>query len=338
MKLARRRGLHVLVLAAASASASLAPASAAAAPDPPTAPTAPSKAQCIAADTDGQELRRAGKLAEARDKLRLCADPACPSMVQGDCTTRLDELDRVQPTVVFQVKDASGADVSAVAVTVDGKPLVDRLDGTALPVDPGSHVFAFSAAGAAGQPPVTRTLVLFEGEKDRREKIALGGAPGAAPATAGAATIPLGETTLAGGAAPAAGEPAPASHGLGGRKLLGLVVAGAGVAGLAAGGVFGALTLSEKSRQQSDCASATSCNSPGQAQSDHSAGMTDGLVSTVGFIAGGALLVGGAVLFFTAPAPSAASSGAAQPAASASMAITPSVGPGGGGIVWQGRF
>jgi hypothetical protein len=58
--------------------------------------------------------------------------------------------------------------------------------------------------------------------------------------------------------------------------------------------------------------------------------MTDGTISTVAFIAGGALLVGGAVLFFTAHPSS------QQPATG--VLFTPSVGPGGGGVLLTGAF
>jgi len=148
------------------------------------------KAQCIDANTKGQDLRRDGKLSAARKELLRCADPSCPGVVRDDCTRRLDDVDKVQPTIVFVVKDASGKDVSAVKVTVDGQPLVDTLDGTELPVDPGRHVFTFTVAGLA---PVSATLVLAAGDKDRRERIAVGGGP--------AVTAPIG--------APAAPAPAP---------------------------------------------------------------------------------------------------------------------------------
>jgi hypothetical protein len=137
------------------------------------------KAQCIDANTSGQHLRREGKLSEAREQLRSCTDALCPSIVRDDCTRRLDELEKAQPTIAFEVKDGSGADVTAVKVTMDGKPLTDKLDGTALPVDIGQHVFTFDVAG---DKPVTvsRTLLLTEGEKGRRERIAVGGPPGSA--------------------------------------------------------------------------------------------------------------------------------------------------------------
>jgi hypothetical protein len=239
-------------------------------------------------------------------------------MVRDDCTKRLDELETAQATIAFEVKDASGADVSAVTVTVDGQPFASTLDGTALPVDRGSHVFVFTVAG---QPPVTRTFVLTEGEKGRREKVVLGeAAPLAAPEAERPAT---GSSAV---------EPALTRSGMGTQKILGLVAGGIGVAGIVSGSVFGAMALSEKNDQTADCGSST-CSSKGRAQalSDHSTGITDGTISTIGFIGGGALLVGGAILFFTGGHSSAASS-------PSGMLLVPSVGPAGGGMWLRGEF
>src|ERR1700690_180086 len=99
--------------------------------------------QCIGANAKAQWLRQAGKFGEAREQLKSCAEASCPGMVRDDCMQRLDELERAQPTIVFDVKDSAGKDISAVAVTVDGRRLADRLDGRAIAVDSGEHTFSF---------------------------------------------------------------------------------------------------------------------------------------------------------------------------------------------------
>jgi hypothetical protein len=307
-----RRGLRLAlapVVAAALASAS-------------TAAADVTKAACVTANASAQDLRRDGKLAEAREQLRICNDPKCPAIVRTDCTKRLDEVEAAQPTVVFDAKDGAGADLTAVKVSVDGKVLADRLVGSALQVNPGEHTFTFEVAG---QPPVSRHLVLREGEKERHEQVVLGAAATPAPASPPPppAALPVTPLEMA---------PAPASTGgLGGQKTLGLVLGGVGVAGLAVGGVFGALTASAISAQKNDCASATNCSNFAQAQSDHSTWSTDGTISTAAFIAGGALVAVGAVLFFTAKRP------AEQPAAT-SLVVTPSVGPQSAGMLLKGAF
>jgi hypothetical protein len=274
---------------------------------------------CIAANRDAQELRRENKLVDAKKKLLACADPSCPAVVNHDCTIWLSEVDGLQPTIVIDAKDSSGQDVSAVQVTVDGHPLAEKLDGTALAVDPGVRVFAFTVAGG---PPLTRSLRINEGEKNRRVEIVMSapGAPPDAPAT-----------TLA---APPQVSPlpaAPAGDEVHAQRVVGVVAAGVGVAGIVIGSAFAASTLSEASRQQTDCASAASCANPVQAASDHSAGAMDRAISTVSFIAGGTLIAGGVLLFLTAHAPSA-------PSPTTGMLAVPALGPGGGGLLLKGSF
>jgi hypothetical protein len=118
---------------------------------------------------------------------------------------------------------------------------------------------------------------------------------------------------------------------MGTQKVLGLTTAGVGVAGIAVGSVFGLLAMSAFNQQKTDCAMSTSCNNPGAAQTDHSTMNTDGAISTAGFIAGGALLVTGAVLFFTghSDAPSAPQAG---------WAVAPLVGREGCGLAVGGTF
>jgi hypothetical protein len=275
-----------------------------------TSPAAadPTKAQCATANASGQDLRRDGKLTEAREQLRMCSDPKCPAVVRVDCAKRLDELEGAQPTIVFDAKDGAGADITVVKVSVDNRPLAEKLDGSALPIEPGEHSFTFEVAG---QTPVTQHIVVKEGEKGRHEKIVIGAPPPAPPPPP---------------------PPPPPAEGLGTQRILGIVGGGVGVAGIAVGSVFGLLTASAISKQKSDCASSTNCANAAQAASDHSTWTTDGTISTIAFIAGGALLAGGAIVFFTA-----GHAGTEQPAATGLM-LVPSAGPGGGGMLLKGEF
>ncbi len=284
------------------------------------------KAECVDANTTGQRLRHDGKLSAAREQLRKCADPSCPEMVRDDCTQRLDEVEHMQPTIVFVAKDAAGNDLSSVSVTVDGHPLADKLDGAELPVDPGQHVFSFAAAGCA---PVTKTLVVAAGEKGRRESVAMGGGAPASPVAAGTQTQ---------GSGPNPEQPPPGAatgpssgNGMGTQRILGLTSAGLGVLGVAVGSIFGLMASSAWSAQKTDCASAADCPRHDQAVSDHSRMSTDATISTVGFVAGGVLLAAGAALFFTAP-------GATAPS-QARLVVSPApVGREGGALTLVGRF
>jgi hypothetical protein len=287
------------------------------------------KDQCVDANGKAQDLRRDGKLSAAREQLQQCASAACPGIVRDDCAKRLDDLDKVQPTIVFDVKDAAGHDVVAVSVQMDGRALADKLTGSALLVDPGEHVFVFTAPG---QPAVTQTFVLKEGDKERREAIVIGSAPTSGGQPAGASSSPT--TPSDGASSPDAGRDradAGTAHGMGTRKILGLVLAGAGVGGIALGSAFGVMTLSAVSDQKTDCPSSSNCPHPDQASSDHKSALNDRTVSTVSFIAGGVLLVGGAALFLTGGTPT------VSPSAS-KVLLVPSVGQFGGGMLMVGRF
>jgi hypothetical protein len=265
---------------------------------------AATKAECVKANADGQAATLDGKFSLARDLLRKCTVDTCPRLVRSDCVERINALDRVQPTIVFDVKDGSGADIVNVAVTVDGAPLLDRLSGVAVPIDPGEHEVVLTAPSEA---PVKRKIVIKEGEKDRRERVVIGSPP---PPVAVAA------------------PPPPA--GLGTAKVLGLVSGGVGVGAIIVGSIFGAQTFSAVSDQAKVCGGpGAACSNHSQAVTDHTTASTDAVVSTVAFVAGGVLLAGGAALFFASRPPDARTSW---------LELVPTMGTRGGGLGLRGEF
>ncbi|HEX3346395.1 MAG TPA: hypothetical protein VHS09_17545, partial [Polyangiaceae bacterium] len=108
-----------------------------------TTALADEKAVCLDASLKGQTLRNADKLLEARDQFRICAQLQCPSVVQTDCASWLDAVEKNLPTVVLTAKDGAGAALIDVRVTVDGAPLTASLDGRSIPMNPGPHSFHF---------------------------------------------------------------------------------------------------------------------------------------------------------------------------------------------------
>jgi hypothetical protein len=260
------------------------------------------KSQCVDADTRAQSLRREKKLGAAREQLRICSDPACPKMVRDDCAQRTNDLNAAEPTIVFVAKDGSGADLLAVHVTMGGHLFAEKLDGSALPVDPGEHDFTFDSAG---QPSVTRHLVLHEGERGRRETIVIGKAPPSTP------------------------PPVAESHPGRGQRVAGVVVGALGVVGVGVGAVFGAMASSDFSHQKSDCPAA-GCPNHAQAVTDHDGATSAANGSTIGFISGGVLVAGGIALFVTAPKGTLTTGSALQ--------LAPTVGAGGAGMLLRGTF
>lgn len=251
------------------------------------------KAQCVDADTNAQSLRRDGKFTEARATLAVCSDSQCPALVRDDCTRQLDALAQEQPTVVFDAKDPGGTDLTAVRVSVDGRQVTEKLDGTPLSVDRGEHAFTFVTDG---HPPVILTLVIKDAEKQRR------------------VTVTVGEGVE---------QHKPQPRDSGAQRTVGLVVGGAGAIALGVGTIFGALAASSWSSTKSDCDGAGNCPSYSRAIANHNATVSDATISTIGFIAGAALLGTGAALFFTAPH-------------SADTSAAVGIGP--GTVVFAGRF
>jgi hypothetical protein len=266
----------------------------------------PTKNECIDANETAQSLRKSGKVVEAEQKLRVCVAASCPGPVRDDCAQRLTEVRSATPTIVFVVKDEADQDLGAVRVTMDGAPLVAELDGTAIALDPGEHRFVFEADGRVREE---RTLLMHEGEKDRHERIVLARNPVIA-------TPPVNE--------PVAVEPPPVSNG-NPRRIAGIAVGAAGAVGVVIGSVFGIVSKSTYDHAfTTECAgSANGCKGIGQA--DGQTAFHQATVSTVAFVAGGVLLGGGALLYFTAPR---------GPA----VTVSPSVGAGTAGLAVRGRW
>jgi hypothetical protein len=214
----------------------------------------------------------------------------------------MTELERAAPTIVFAAKGPNGNALRAVQITMDGARLADHLDGSALIVDPGEHVFALAADGYT---TVSKKLVVREGVKGRKEIVMLVSAT-PAPAT---------ETEPVPAAAPAAvAKPeSPRSESSGsGQRTIAYFLGGAGIVSLTVGTYFG--FYSKSTYDAANCPLGASCK---QENVDSARGQAD--VSTITFVLGGALLAGGVVLFLTAPKDGAVS-------------VQPSAGPSSAGI------
>jgi len=259
----------------------------------------PTKAECIAANEKGQDLRRANKLTAARAQLVTCIATSCPGPVREDCAQRITEIDAVMPAIVFEAKDGAGNDLAAVRVTLDGQPFTDRLDGRALPVDPGEHRFIFQAEG---RRMVAKQIIIRERDKTRHEKIVMvadtSTEPEPPPAPTTSATIPTSPPP------PAAPDTPPS----GGRpiKPIVLVAGGVGVVGLAVGVITGLMAGSSHSSLTNEC-NGNSC--PTSAQSDLDSFHSMKTISTIGYVVGAVGLIGAGVLYFTTGKTSAPTTG-----------------------------
>jgi serine/threonine-protein kinase len=83
-------------------------------------------------------------------------------------------------------------------------------------------------------------------------------------------------------------------------KKVGLGLGVAGVVGLGVGSVFGLRAMSINDDAKGHCPQSPRCNDPEGPELTRDA-QSAATVSTIAFVAGAALLVGGAILWFTAP-------------------------------------
>jgi hypothetical protein len=195
-----------------------------------------------------------------------------------------------------------------VRLTIDAVPETKSLDGLTIrrgteavpltllgmevPVDPAVYEVV---ASAPGYLPYRTTVTMNAAEPKQAIQVPAleidPSAPDPAPATAEAE--------------PAAREQEPektsAPRGRT-QRTVGLVLGGVGLVGLGLGTVFGLVAIDENNQAiAAGCAGATCPPGSGATLSD--AALDHATLSTVFFIAGGAILATGAVLYFTAPRP-----------------------------------
>ncbi|MGD0527039.1 MAG: hypothetical protein ABSE49_17980 [Polyangiaceae bacterium] len=275
------------------------------------------KAQCFDAASQGQTLRDAHKLLQARDQLRICASQSCPAQVQKDCSSWLDAVEQGLPTVVISAKDGSGKDLIDVAVTVDGQPFAAKVTGDAIAIDPGSHTFHFQTADGTGSD---QQVLVREGVKNQTVDVTF-----ATPAAPGAPAAPATPASTAPGLpqVPPAADTAPGQGSA--WKTVGWIAGGVGVVALGVGSVFGAMAISDKNNAHCD---ATNACDAGPLSSARSAST----VSTIGVIAGGVLVAGGLTLVLVAPKAS------HPPDAVGLLRVAPLVGPGQAGAALTGSW
>ncbi|AKV04640.1 hypothetical protein AKJ09_11303 [Labilithrix luteola] len=191
-------------------------------------------------------------------------------------------------------------------VLVDGTELSMASLGVALPQDPGPH----------------RIVVRAPDHKDREFSLTL------AERAAQTQALELGEVVdtppLAPGPAPAAASAPPsaperehAETGSETTRAVGWALTVAGGVGLVVGGVTGVLTIGRKNTTDEHC-NTTGCDSEGFDASKE--GRTLGTVSTVAFVAGAALAVGGVSILLFAPKPRARGE-AVSPASSLRLGV-----------------
>jgi hypothetical protein len=202
---------------------------------------------------------------------------------------RRDALGKRVPRLTLRLGEGapSGTTVRRDEVELGGASL-----GTALPVDPGKHVVTIRAPGRK-----TRTVTIEIGEGDRKEVDVLPGPEGEDEATGSGGGI--------------------------GKRAIGFVVGGVGVAGLVTGLATGIAVLQKKSTADDHCPN-KSCDQTGYDAVQ--AGRTLGPVTTVMLVVGLAGVSVGTTLVLLGDGKK------------GEVALVPSVGPRSGGVAMVGRW
>lgn len=193
--------------------------------------------------------------------------------------TARERADKLEPRLI---KLTIGAKDHDLEVKLDGSPLDAAVLGTAVPVDPGKHTVE---ASAKGKKPWSTTIEVSE-----KNKVA-------------SLDIPALEDEPV--SSPPANENKPKVEGPGddgggsNMKIIGIAVGAAGLAGIGVGSFFGLRTSSKWKEAKTHCNTSYECDATGVDLTDQA--RSSGNIATLGFVAGGALLIGGVVLFLTAP-------------------------------------
>jgi hypothetical protein len=278
---------------------------------PALAQTGGSKAAAEALFTEGRSLAQAGKCDEAIPKFQASQklDPGVGTLLNlAECYEQVGKTasawaeyrevislarlagskDReelamqkakaIEPKLSRLAIKVSG-DASGMSITRDGEALEAAELGVAIPVDPGNHVIE---ASAPGKQKFSQTV---EVGKDADSKVV---------------EIPALADGGEAGPGPGGGDqPASSSSDGSTQRTIGLVMGGAGIVGVGVGAFFGLSASSKWSDAKDKCSDYPyGCGSDGVSLADDA--KSAGTISTIGFIAGGVLLAGGAALYFTA--------------------------------------
>jgi hypothetical protein len=234
------------------------------------------------ADCYEQNGQTASAWAEFRDAAAFAARKRDPR--EKVAKKRADALEPSLAHIVI----AARANVEKLTIARDGVPLTSAVLGTPIPIDPGPHALQASAPGYRSWETKITVLPAKTTHVD---------VPTLEAVEPTATTTPA-LRTIEGPPPP----PPPREDGPSVQKIGGLAAIGLGVVGVGLGSFFG---LSAKSKfdaafADGHCRSdGDTCDAAGLSQRRDAVGQAT--MSTIAFVAGGALLVGGAVLYLTAP-------------------------------------
>jgi hypothetical protein len=240
----------------------------------------------------GECYERTGRNASAWLAFREAAARAAAAGKKDAENAALERASRIAASMSrLTIRVTEAATMQGVEVRRDGIPLKAAEIGAASPLDPGTHVVE---AVAPGHRTWTARVVLASSGNTE-------------------VTVPPLELVAPGQEnTPPPPPPAPEEPSSS-RRTIGLLVAGGGLAFLGVGTAFGIMAGSTNAEALDNCntqVEPTRCTQRGLDLTDDA--RTQAFLSTIFVIAGGAAVVGGTVLFVTAPvkvAPTASTTG-----------------------------
>ncbi|MGD0675130.1 MAG: hypothetical protein ABSC94_06900 [Polyangiaceae bacterium] len=264
---------------------------------------------CAEPYVQGQVLRNAHKLLEAREVLRVCARSSCKDFIVQDCSAWLDSVEANLPAVVPLAMEADGKVAPDVAIDLDGVSLAGPFDGRSFDVDPGPHTFVFRAGDGR---TVARALVIREGDKSVHivatfAQTAAEKDQATARPTLPAVEIPPPHTVSSASDAPARPSgPRPSVERSARRPSTAAIpnwvapaLGGLGAAGIGASAFFGMEALSEKNAAEGEGCRGNVCPGPASGHELKIAGRSATLAN-VFFGVGGAFAVSGVFVWIIA--------------------------------------
>jgi hypothetical protein len=114
---------------------------------------------CVSTYNKAQVRQQSGDLVAASRLYEKCSAAACGPDLWRACLAREIQLHSEVPSVVLAVSAHDGEPLVNVQVKMDGRLLTSRLDGLALPINPGTHAFAFAANDEAFVPQIVNLQV-----------------------------------------------------------------------------------------------------------------------------------------------------------------------------------
>ena len=245
-----------------------------------------------------------------REEVASKAPPAF-KRAHDDAEKELKDLEPRIPSI--QVTVTGAAAPTNLVVLMDAKPVPTALVGIPRPVNPGKHAFSATATGFAAPE---KSLTVKEGEA---QSLVLELKPAAIVAN------PSGQPLDP--AHPGSKDQVTPGPKTSSARYLGLAMMGVGVVGMVVGGVFGGLFASKRGEANTafdKCG--PGCVGP---PSDAVRALDDdangkGTISVIGLAAGGALAIGGTVLFVVNKPAAAAAPAAAR--------VVPWIGYGSAGV------